>query len=513
MEKNRIGSQYLHHLQAVYHDIERRGIAVDLSRLQEAASYVEIEIVKELKALSGLWGCHVYIGAGNDDKSKDSVNLNSSQGARTPLAKFKSLGYIVPKVPGRDEEGNYVSKESLAELTLQKMLSTNQMGHLGGDPAILSILRIRELSTLDSRYIKANLYNRNGLSLFLSSYNVVGTTTGRRASKKHVFNYGNNGQNFPKHGELAKIFRKCLVAREGKIFLMVDQMQAEDWPVSALADNHDALHDLRTGVDRHTKLASMIFNIPLTAKTEGEWKDSIERYMGKKTRHANNYGMRAPTMADSLAKEGKSYTIQECSLILQRVNEIDPSVDKVFHAYIKQELDRERILRTPFGRERQFFGLRAGEASSNNKIFNEAYSYIPQSTVGDNTGFAVFDLETNYKEAERCIVQEGHDSIVQEVDDDPYTIWDYIQRTRRAFCRDIHFHNGITVNIPVEGELSYDFAYTVALKNKTLNSKKLEDLNFGDLKGAWEKLQEYKEKEKAKDAAKKIVENVDNCIC
>ena len=101
-----------------------------------------------------------------------------------------------------------------------------------------------------------------------------------------------------------KSFRRCLVARPGKIFLMVDQMQAEDWPTSALANNMEALDDLKNGVDRHRKLGCLIFDIPWDYYTDKEWKDSIERYLGKKTRHANNYGMRANTMSDSLAKEG-----------------------------------------------------------------------------------------------------------------------------------------------------------------------------------------------------------------
>ena len=490
----RISSEYIHALQACYYNIERRGIAVNLDRLKEANDFIVEDITRNCDIIAKIWGCHVYVGADNDDGTDTSVNLNASSGKRTPLLKMQSLGYVIPKISVRDEDGNYIGKESLGELTLQKMFSENQFNILGGDPAILAMLRIRELTTIKNRYINAELHNIGGLPAFISSYNCVGTLTGRRGSKKHVFGLGGNGQNFPKHGELAKIYRRCLVARPGKIFLMVDQMQAEDWPVSALAGNLNSLKELLDGVDRHTKLACGIFNLTPESKTEQEWKDSMERYLGKKTRHANNYDMRGGTMSDSLAKEQVSLTPKECQFILDKVNQIDPSVKGVFHAYVRECLSNNRMLRTPFGRERQFFGLRAGDSGNNNKIYREAYSYIPQSTVGDNTGFAVFDLETKYDTS--CIIQEGHDSIVQEIDANAEMVWEYLQRTIKAFDRTATFYNGISINIPVEGEIGYDFSHTITFKSARTKTKKLTDLSYQDIQVALYKLNEYQEKSK-----------------
>ena len=197
--------------------------------------------------------------------------------------------------------------------------------------------------------------------MFLSSYNAgSGTLTGRRSSKKHIFGYGGNAQNIPKHSTTAKLFRECLVSRPGTIFLSVDQISAEDWPVSALANNTQAISELSSGADRHTKLASFIFNIAIDSKTPSEWKDSIERYLGKKTRHANNYGMQAPRMHDSLMQEGKYFSVDVCKVLLEKANAADPSIKNVFHKYIEHCLSDKRILATPFGRERQFLGFRPG---------------------------------------------------------------------------------------------------------------------------------------------------------
>lgn len=501
--QDRITATYLHKLQAIYHGIDSRGIVVSTERLKDASAYIDSDIVKQCAIVSSVWGVACYIGGANkpDASLGVSINLNSSSGSNTPLEHLKKMGFKIPKVSARDEDGNYIQKESLAELVLQKIYATNQFGTVGGDSAIRALLRIRELGTLRARYINANLYPKDGFKVFLSNYNCAGTVTGRRGSRKHAFGYGGNAQNFPKHGELAKIFRRCLVARPGKILLMVDQMQAEDWPTSALAENTEALDDLLNGVDRHRKLGCLIFDLGWDHYTEQEWKESIERFLGKKCRHANNYGMRGNTMSDSLAKEGYSLTPVQCQNILNKVNQVDPSVDKVFHANIKKQLDIDRTIRTPFKRERVFFGLRPGESGSNTKIFNEAYSYIPQSTVGDNTGFAVHALETGAIGTRGHIIQESHDSIVQEIDDNVSSIWDFIQETKEAFNRNITFPNGITINIPVEGEIGFDFYHTQTFKSSRTKTKKLEDLSYQDVQSAYYALKEHQEKERLNGSA------------
>jgi DNA polymerase I-like protein with 3'-5' exonuclease and polymerase domains len=505
---NRITDDYVHALQWTYHKIDKRGILVSPVRLQKARTEVKDAIAKELEIIKNIWGCHVYIGKDNDDKSKTSVNLNASSGKRTPLMKFKELGYEIPKVATRNEDGEYVSKESLAELALQKMLSQNQFNKPGGDPVIKSILKIRELTTLESRYINANLYQYESSSYYLTNYNVAGTTTGRRSSRKHSFGFGNNAQNFPKHGNTARIFRRCLIARPGKIYLFVDQMQAEDWAVSALAENYKAIEDLKTGVDRHKQLAMSVFNLPSEHYTEKEWKDSMERFLGKKIRHANNYGMKGNTMSDSLAKEAISMTPRHCQGLLDIANAVDPSIQKVFHKYVERCLYDTRILVTPWGRERQFFGLRAGDQGGNAKIFREAYSFIPQSSIGDNNGFALFALEqepSNSKTPPACI-NECHDSIAQEIDDNVDTIWNYMQKTIVAYDREMVFHNGISIQVPVEGEIGYDFYSTITLKNNETGSKKLRDIRYKDVQIFYNQLKEKQAKALEEDRVQNVKE-------
>jgi DNA polymerase I-like protein with 3'-5' exonuclease and polymerase domains len=472
---DRVTNSYEHALQAAYYDIGNRGICVNTTRIAEAKAIVKAEVTRQLAIASNQWGTKVFVGAANapDEavkgiNSSGAININATQGKYALLEGLKTLGYEVVKITKKNSEGDYEQNYSTGELALQKMLSKNQFAYPGGDPAIKAILKIRELGKLYSSYLNARLLSRGTEAYFLSNYNVAGTLTGRRSSRRHTFGFGNNAQNFPKHSDVASMYRRCLVARPGNIFLMVDQISAEDWPVSALSENHQALKELRDDTDvygRHTRLAAIIFGIPLNAKTPGEWKESMERYLGKKTRHASNYDMKAGRMSDALAQEGFSFSEGDCKTLLNKVAAHDPSVQKVFHKYIQECISKTHMLTTPFGRERQFLEARPND--SNSSVFKEAYAYIPQSTVGDNTGFAVLKMESHYDISERRIVQEGHDSIVQDVIDDTETVYKYLLRVVDSFRRDIVFHNGITVSIPIEAEVGCDFQTTVKIKDFT----------------------------------------------
>jgi hypothetical protein len=476
--------------QALYKPIENLGILIDSAKLDLARIKVNEEIDRHLAIASKQWGKRLYVDSQNScyAKVKKAIseglyNKTFGQGIidyqkdkefniRSPsvfLDFLKDVGYKVPKITKKDEDGEYSQEESTSELALRKLIADNQFKYPQGDAALIAVLNARELLTLKSRYLNARFFPKPEGVVFLSAYNAgSGTLTGRRSSKKHFLGYGGNGQNIPKHSDSARLFRECLVSRPGKILLSVDQISAEDWPVSALASNVSALDELKSGTDRHSKLASFIFNIPIESRTTDEWKKSIERYLGKKTRHANNYGMQALRMHDSLMQEGRFFPVEICKMLLERANAADPSIKNVFHKYVEGEINSTRILRTPFSRERQFLGFRPNAKNTN--LLNEAYSYIPQSIVGDNTGFALEELQLN-PESGIYVLQEGHDSIIQEVNFEPSNYNNSVvllsialERTIEAFQRPITFHNGITIDIPVEAELSWNFSESVKIK-------------------------------------------------
>ena len=475
--KQPITNTYEHELAYHFHNIDMRGLLIDTDQKELVRQQVDLELQDNCNFLSSLWGFPCYIGRENAPKEKTerlrSLNVNSPDQL---LKRLKFLGYDVPKVRAKNEQTDqYEMEDSVGKLALIKLLSDpNRWPSPNSGEGIKRLRDIKEVVTFERRYLNARLYK----NIFYSSHGVTNTVTGRRGSKKNIYGLGGNDQNFPTRGRLAGAWKRCIIARKGRIFFFVDQISAEDWPVQALAANYAALDLMRKGVNRHYIFASQIFNIQIDdlkflrneenvrkglVTTSQQEEAETKYYLGKKSRHANNYGLQAERMSESIAIEtGKTFPKKSCQQILTIVDGIDPNVKRVFHQYIQGELFKpDHMLRTPLGRERQFLGIRQGE--KNYTILNEGYAYIPQSTVGDNTGLAVCSLEG----CNDYIVQDGHDSLCQELPDKEQELLTTFKNTEKAFTRDITFHNGITINIPIEGAIGYNWRDKIKLKEYT----------------------------------------------
>lgn len=456
-----ITSSYEHKLALAYHSIDKRGLCIDLDALGQVRAKVQAELDNQCDWFSQHFGFPVYIGkAIGLSKGQRALNLNSPAKV---LETFKDLGYKVPKIRVKiDETEDYEYKESVKELAMRRLMADPTLWpHPQGGDAVKRYLDVKELITFRNRTVNARLRILPYGGIYYSSYNVAATVTGRRGSKKSIFGFGNNSQNIPARTSTSDDYRNCIIARPGKVFFFVDQKQAEDWPVQALAENYHALEEMKNGVNRHYKFASLIFNRSIDSLKAGrkahEFEAELQYNLGKRGRHANNYGMRPTRLSETLTTEGYSVPVMTCEVILDKINKADPNVSGIFHPYIQKCIYNTRVLRTPLGRECQFFGVRQND--KNYAILNAAYAQIPQSTVGDNTGLAVLHLDAcnNY------VVQEGHDSIIQECPDSLSELHEVYEDTSEAFRRTIRFHNGIEINIPIEGKLGYDWLHTVEI--------------------------------------------------
>jgi hypothetical protein len=470
--QNLITSNYEHRLAFHFHNIDRRGLLIHPDLKEQARLKCEEELTNNCAYLSNFWNTEVYIGSENapENPTRPTMNLNANSGNNTVLINLTRLGYNVPKIRKKNiETDSYELEESAGELALVKLLADpSRWPSPSAGEGIKKLLETREVITFRNRYINARLYH----NIYFANHNVAATVTGRRGSKKTIFGFGGNDQNFPSRGRLSDIWKECVVVRPGKLFFFVDQVSAEDWPVQALSENHTALAQMIAGVNRHYIFASQIFGLSVDelkkkrSNKDGsytkEQQDEAEMqyYMGKKARHSNNYGMQPTTFSEALAKEGGfTVPIEACKNILSIVDRIDPNVKRIFHKYIQDKLaNSAHMLQTPLGRERAFLGLRSGE--KNYSILNEAYSYVPQSTVGDNTGLAVCELEAchNY------ILQDGHDSLCQEIPDNEQTLRTVFKNTANAFKRRITFHNGVEIEIPIEGQIGFNWKDKIKLE-------------------------------------------------
>lgn len=444
-------------LARAFHEIDKRGVLVDQTRLEKFIKLLDSRLVA---------CCNVI-----ENEVKMKVVPKQPKGVKTPpgtlnLSSPKQLIEVITNVLKIKLKTDY---KTHAATSGEEAL--NEAYAQGGNIALKSILEARELNKIRGTYAEAVLVD----SVLYTSYGVANTVTGRRSARATIFTndqgdaIGTNAQNLPKQSELGKQFRECLVARSGYIFVSCDQAQAEDWVVSAIiADNGGGtkgLDELKNRVDRHKRLAMQIFK-----KSEAECgKGTMLRYMGKKTRHAGNYGMQAPRMAAVLAAEGFAVNRKYCEVLLNGFHEAEPEIRGTFQYRIENDLRNSRTLRTPIGRSRYFFGLRP--SADNGKLFKEAYSYIPQSTVGDNTGLAVLFCEVNQP---GWVVMDHHDAVTLEVPDSESDVCKAINLLSEAFNRELEFPNGTVIQIPIEYELGYD------LKNEVeFNPKCPADLQTG----------------------------------
>lgn len=409
--------------------VEGRGILVDQGRLQALRKELQCEIAFEVKEISDEIRMPVVLSKA-EAKSKGDIILQSSKQVLTLL---ESLG-----IPLRINRlsGKPSSESSSLHIALAETGST----------VVHSILQLRELGKIKSVYVEAPLFE----DTLYGSLKVTGTDTGRRSSSANPFGFGTNLQNLPKWSAWAKRYRSCLVSRPGKIFIQADQKSAEDWVVNAIiadvSGDEYGINELRSGANRHIKLASFIFGLPQASIS----KDSIQYYLAKRVRYAGSYGMWKFTMAETLASEGKIVHPDECGNLLERFHLAEPNIRGVFQTWIESELRAKRELSTPLGRNRMFFGLRP--FTNNAEVFRKGYAFIPQSTVGDNTGMAIVFLEDNAE----ILLSESHDSILAEVDDNEVAIAHAADLITKSFDRKLHFPvNGFEVTIPLSFELGY----------------------------------------------------------
>lgn len=444
-ELRRFYAEYEMPLARVFHQIDKRGIYVDMDEL----ALMRIDILKEqdercIAISTNLKGRPVTVSAPKAKKLAEILKIDP-KGVFNIGSPTQLKGFLKDELKIKLKIDRHTHKESTGEETLNDAFAAT------GNPVLKDILRIRELNKILGTYVDAKLSNR----VFYSCYSVTGTVTGRRASRKNFLGFGSNGQNQPKHSDLGERFQGIFLARPNRIFVYCDQASAEEWPVQGIIADVSgddsgirALFDsMATGISRHARLASTLFGLPLDRVNN---KECIEYYIGKKVRHAGTYDMRENTMAAQMAAEGFVVETKFCKMFLQKFHEVEPNIKKVYHKFVEATLNRTRTLRTPLGRERVFHGLRP--YGDNGKVYREAYAYIPQSTVGDNNGLAILHCET---EQPGLVLMDGHDSCLLEVENTWDSVLAGVKLLEQAYDRTMTFPNGFQIKIPIDFKIGF----------------------------------------------------------
>ena len=376
-------------LQGLYINPEKR------KELQEKASIRTVELEAELEELL-----------------KKKVNFSSPKQLQTLL--YIDLG--LPVQYKRRKTANEERKITADAGALRKL--NQKVSH----PVLERIMELKKLIKLSTGFLNVDT---SPTSRVHTCYNVTGATMSREnkgfiiddedsyksfgrwsSSKSIILPFGSgNLQNNPKKA------RKMYTAPEGYVFLQADYMQAEAVVVSYLINDirlkqmfQEAYGKPKSyiqekGLDVHRITAATMFNVPV-AKVTAE-----QRSIGKTLRHALSYSAGPAVIANRLDCQ-----LKDAKYFLKLYHASCPQLS-IWHSRIQDDLKRTRTLHNLFGRKHYFLD-RWGDS-----LFRSAYSFIPQSTVGDLLNKALvalyqqhgndIDLVLQLHDAIYCLVKQS----------------------------------------------------------------------------------------------------------
>ena len=230
-------------------------------------------------------------------------------------------------------------------------------------------------------------------------------------------------QTLTKHGDVGQDVRTFLCPSEGFVLVNVDSMQAEARVVALLANDEDTLR-MMDEIDVHALTASWSFGGTWQShsKKANKGKETPERFIGKTGRHAGHLGIKKGELSKMVITQARKYNISisgfsewKAGKFLDVFHKQCPNVRGVFHYGVEECLSkRERVLigTVPYGVDSKIGARRQFFERWGNQLFKEAYAYIPQQTVTDNTKAAM--LRTRAKIPEIRIIGESHDSFCFE---------------------------------------------------------------------------------------------------
>lgn len=394
----------------------RRGLLINLAKREQIKQELTTEIDRLQEYLNGAAGFPVNV------KSRIDV--------------FK-LAYDKLKLPERRNKktGNVTAdKDAIVYLA-------DKYQH----PMLLTILKIRERRDLIERYANAPI---DADGRMRCSFDITGTRTGRLASRVSIYGSGTNLHTIPED------MRVMFESDPGKVFIYRDFSQAEARVVAALADDEYLLKLFADpSRDIHKETAAVIFGKPVDQITPEE------RFLGKKVRHAVNYGMDAGRFVEVVNQEADQTGIRISFSLARKVIDgffmLHPNHKSVFWANAERQIRNARCLTTPFGRKRVFYGR------WNDALIRDAYSFVPQSTIGDLCNEAIIQMYNRIitSSANEVFGAElmlaVHDSILVQCN-----IAHVVEVNKlMGDCMNIPFTvNGHTLTIPTDSKVGYNWS-------------------------------------------------------
>lgn len=339
----------------------------------------------------------------------------------TGWQKVSKLLYDELKIPGREGTG----EEVLTGL-LNRTKSLTQRG------AIENVLERRRVEKTVNQYLMAlpDFDGRMKTTYYLC-LNTGRTATGLQEppirprieirdeeNHKKKKPLGMAFQTITKHGDIGNDIRSMFIPDEGEIFLQADSAQAEARVVFLLADDEEALK-LIDEIDYHALTASWF-----VGGTMDDWSkkklgyEHPNRFLGKTLRHAGHLGAKKRRAATEVNTQARKYKIDliitehQAEIALNTFHRMQPKIRNTFHAGIEKALEGKRMLTAPlpYGIDAPTGGKRIFYERWSDELFRQAYSYIPQRAITDNTKASALRIKQIFPTIK--IILESHDSLL-----------------------------------------------------------------------------------------------------
>jgi uracil-DNA glycosylase family 4 len=276
------------------------------------------------------------------------------------------------------------------------------------NPVFKLILEYKKCTKLVSGFLEIELSPESRVH---TSYNITGKKMdnkdtddeGRKSfgrwssSASIIIPYGSgNLQNIP------EVVRPMYTAPSGFKIVQADYSQAEAVVVAYLTGDRILQNLFETSFgktkeekkkyDVHKFTANLMFGIPYDQITD------LQRKVGKTLRHATNYSAGPVVLATRLG-----ISVKEARTLIEVYHKKNPLL-RIWYQRIQDELRNTKTLTNLFGRKHRFLSIWGDQ------LFRSAYSYIPQSTVGDLLNRALVDFYEKYGE-EYDLYLQLHDAL------------------------------------------------------------------------------------------------------
>jgi DNA polymerase-1 len=364
----------------VYHDIDLPLVPV-LLRMEEAGVRID-------RAVLAAMGERLTV-----DMRRVSEQIYEGSGHRFNINSPKQLGDVLfnkmnlPK-PMKYGKGKVVST---AQDVLEELAQHNEVPR--------QVLQYRQLAKLKSNYIDSLPLLADHESRVHTTFNQVGTATGRLSSNNP------NLQNIPIKTELGREIRAAFIAAPGNVLISADYSQIELRLMAHFSEDPLLLRAFAEGQDIHTLTASEVFGIA------PETMDKQTRDRAKAVNFGIVYGISPFGLAAQLGIEQNVARLY-IETYFARYSGVRSYIDRLL-----EETRREQKVRTLFGRVRPIPDMQSRNANLRGFAERTAVNTPLQGTAADMIKIAMIRIDQHLREqklATRMTLQV-HDELLFDV--------------------------------------------------------------------------------------------------